>query len=323
VLKLLPSGILSGLITLDLTLTHFIGQNHHNYEIIIADDFSVDNTSDFVKKIDNEKGILRYYEVKQNKHGKKQALSEALTVATHKWVLLSDADCYPRSNHWITSMVDSITNDNIKIVLGYSPTKKKSSILSRWVHFETWATGLQYLSFAQAGLPYMGVGRNLLYDKTILKENTLSNYAHLSSGDDDLTIMQIATSENTAINLNPDSFVITEGPAHLKGYWRQKTRHYSTATSYKWQHQFLLGGYSLSQVLFYLLIIWQVFHQNWSLAMVCYGLRLILISPVVTNLQQLLEAEFNFLEFIIMDFLQAIYYPIFSFAVLFPQKNKW
>ncbi len=298
-------------------------QNHPDYELVIADDFSSDNTSDFVEKIDNETGFLKYYKVKQNKLGKKQALSEALAFSEHNWVLLTDADCRPASNSWITSMSTSRFSDKIRIILGYSPTESGSSWLSKWAHFETWLTALQYLSFASRGLPYMGVGRNMMYDKSLLTPTTLSRYSDLSSGDDDLTIMQIATKDNTTINLEPESYVYTAAPRSFSAYWKQKTRHYSTAISYKGVHIALLSGYSLSHVGFYVLLLCGLIKGPFLLSLGLYLLRLLAILPVVFRLKKRLKANFLLVDFMIFDLLQVFYYMIFSFAVLFPQKNKW
>jgi len=310
------------LVNLRKHLRSFMTQSHSNYELIIADDFSMDNTSEFVKTIDNEKGILKYYEVKQNKRGKKQALAEALDLSKHKWVLLSDGDCLPSSKKWISSMIGH-SSQTKRVVLGYSPAKRKAGLLNLWVHYETWYTAIQYLSYAHRGLPYMGVGRNLLYDKTLLTDNTLSKYDHLSSGDDDLTVMQIATGDNTSVCLSPDSFVYTAAPTHWADYWRQKTRHYSTASSYQRLHVVLLGLSAITHVMHYVLIFYFCLSGLWLVAISTYLARILGILPVVNKLRALLKTEFSWKQFLFMDFLQSLHYMIFSFAVLFPQKNNW
>ena len=94
----------------------------------------------------------------------------------------------------------------LKLYLGYGAYHKTSGILNKLIRFETFHTALQYLSYALAGLPYMGVGRNLSYKKDIfLRNKGFSSINHIPSGDDDLFINKVATKKNTAIVIDPEA----------------------------------------------------------------------------------------------------------------------
>lgn len=298
-------------------------QKYHQYDINITNDFSTDGTSELLKRIDNEKRILFEHKVSKNIAGKRAALWEGITNSRHSWVMLTDADCRPRSDLWIQSMMQARTSPDHRLVLGYSPYRTAGTIVSWWSHFEAWITGLLYLSLAHKGQPYMGVGRNLGYDKALLDRAHLDHYDHLASGDDDLTVMQMATAKNTVICLDPSSFVETEAEPSWKAYFNQKRRHYSTATSYKMNTIMLLSGYSLSQIGFYFLLVWVLLTKGVLIALSIYLIRLILILPVVHRLSLRLEAEFHLLLFPLFDLGLACYYLIFSFSVLFPKKKTW
>src|SRR5690242_2944117 len=98
--------------------------------------------------------------------GKKFPLSMGIKSARYEIVLLTDADCVPASEFWMQKMQDGYY-DNKQIVLGYGAFHKKPGMLNKLIRFETFHSALQYLSFALAGLPYMGVGRNLSYKKEL------------------------------------------------------------------------------------------------------------------------------------------------------------
>ncbi len=311
-----------------LHLNKVLAQDYGKLEIIVSDDHSTDNTSAYIstqqqKWIDKENIDFLYHKVKENKQGKKQALSEAIAHSRHSWVLLTDADCFPNSDQWAKTMMQAAFSPKTEIILGYSPIVAKNTWVSQWAHFEGWLTALQYLSLAVHGRPYMGVGRNLAYKKELVTPQTYDQYADLASGDDDLTIMQVTTPTNTAICLDPESFVKSPAPDSWSAYYRQKTRHYSTASSYKWGTQFLLAGYSLSHVLFFVLVLALVYSGGWMWGLGMYSVRLLFLFPVVNGLKRKMEAQFSLLQFVMMDFFQCFYYLVFSFAVLFPQKNKW
>lgn len=311
---------------LSKNLPFIINQHYPLYEVILQDDHSTDGTAEKVKMIDNEKRILSVYKVNQKVAGKKQALLEGIDHARHNWLLMTDADCRPVSKNWISSMMaaqNTDSSDKIKIILGYSPYDINGTNVGYWSHFEAWITALQYLSFAIKGYPYMGVGRNMLYRKELLSENTITKYAHIASGDDDLTIMEIASSENTAISLNPDSYVSTQCEPSWSAYYKQKQRHFSTSSLYKTGTKLRLSLYSGTQVLFYALFFALLFTSAYKLALVGYLFRMLMLLPKVNSLKEKLQAKFKLWHFLFLDLGQAFYYVIFSFAVLFPQKQNW
>lgn len=304
-------------------LPSIMSQTYRNYSVLVADDFSSDNPTEFLNEIDSEKRIIKSFKVTENMPGKKAAMSEAIALSEGQLLLLTDADCAPHSEEWVTSMVSAAQEPGKQLVLGYSPYKKADSIVSRWAHFEAWLTAIQYLSYAKKGMPYMGVGRNLLYHRNLVSPEVFKKYSHLASGDDDLTVMQVATATNTAINLDPNSFVATAAPTSFRDYWNQKTRHFSTATSYQGKSKFLLSLYSFSQILFFVILTYLLFSRELYLALFIYALRMLLLLPVVARLKKKLAGEFSLLCFPIYDLCQVLFYMIFSFAVLFPQKSKW
>jgi cellulose synthase/poly-beta-1,6-N-acetylglucosamine synthase-like glycosyltransferase len=150
--------------------------------------------------------------------GKKYPLSMGIKEAKYEIVLLTDADCVPASEFWMQKMQDGYDN-GIEVVLGYSPYNKKPGFLNKIIRFDTFHTAMQYLSYALAGLPYMGVGRNLSYKKDLFFRNKgFSAINHLPGGDDDLFINKVANKDNTNIVLDPDTFTLSE-PKNNFGEW--------------------------------------------------------------------------------------------------------
>ena len=60
---------------------------------------------------------------------------------------------------------------SVEIVLGYGGFHKRPGILNKLIRFDTFHNALQYLSYALAGIPYMGVGRNLSYKRALFFDN--------------------------------------------------------------------------------------------------------------------------------------------------------
>jgi hypothetical protein len=139
-----------------------------------------------------------------------------------------------------------------KIVLGYSPYKKRKGLVNALIRFDAFHAGMQYLSLALAGMPYMGVGRNLLYHKELFFQNKgFINHYTISSGDDDLFINRVANRKNTGIVASRESFVWTEPKRSMAQWFQQKRRHYTTGGHYRFGHQLVLGLYAILQLLFW------------------------------------------------------------------------
>jgi len=254
--------------------------------------------------------------------GKKYPLSMGIKEARYEIVLLTDADCVPASEHWMHKMQDGYHN-GIEVVLGYSPYKKGPGILNKIIRFDTFHTALQYLSYALAGMPYMGVGRNLSYKKDVFFRNKgFSAINHVPGGDDDLFINKVATKENTAIVIDPDTFTLSEPKKSFSDWFRQKARHYTTAKYYKTQHKLLLGLYSFSHVLFYPLLIVSLFF-DWRLALSLFGIRLVVQGYIFQKTMQRLGEDDLFPWWWLLDIWMFLYYIIFSTALWKKPRKAW
>jgi glycosyltransferase involved in cell wall biosynthesis len=254
--------------------------------------------------------------------GKKYPLSMGIKEARYEIVLLTDADCIPASEFWMQKMQDGY-DKGIEVVLGYGAYKRAPGVLNKIIRFDTFHTALQYLSYALAGQPYMGVGRNLSYKKDVfLRNKGFSAINHVPGGDDDLFINKVATSQNTAIVIDKDTFTLSDPKKNFGEWFRQKARHYSTAKYYKPRHKFLLGLYSFSHILFYPLLIVSLFY-DWRVALSLYGIRLIVQGIVFHKTMRRLGEEDLFPWWWLLDIWMFAYYLIFSSTIWKKPRQNW
>ena len=225
------------------------------FEVIVVDDASTDDTATLLLTLQNTYKHLKVITLPQNSSrilkGKKHALSKGVAAAKYNWLALTDADCIPASNQWL-SLITAPLAVGKEIVAGYGGYNTRKGLLNSFVRWETLHTFLQYSSYAQAGLPYMAVGRNMACTKQVLEAAQQSDiWNALPSGDDDLLVRITGTGSNTAIVCHPLSFTYTEAKPDLKSWARQKQRHLSTGKYYKAGIKALLGGYALSHSAFW------------------------------------------------------------------------
>lgn len=296
-----------------------------SHEIVVVNDNSTDEgryvIDEFQKMFKNINHVQLTQEAKMIT-GKKFPLSMGIKSAKYEIVLLTDADCVPASEFWMQKMQDQY-NDETEIVLGYGAYHKKPGLLNKLIRFETFHTAMQYLSYALAGTPYMGVGRNLSYKKNVfLRNKGFSSINHIPSGDDDLFINQVANGVNTAVVIDPQAHTLSEPKKSWGDWMTQKYRHYTTSKYYKPKHKFLLGLYSLTLFLVYPLLALSIIYFNWWLALSVYGIRLIIQAILFYKGMKKLNEQDLWPWFLFLDIWMFFYY-LFTLPAIWkaPRKN--
>jgi glycosyltransferase involved in cell wall biosynthesis len=295
------------------------------HEIVLVNDNSEDESKylleEFKKSFKNLNIVALTQEAKMIS-GKKFPLSIGIKSAKHETLLLTDADCYPASENWMQLMQDGY-DDDIEIVIGYGAYKKKPGILNKLIRFETFQTALQYFSYALAGMPYMGVGRNLSYKKDVFIRNKgFSSINQMPSGDDDLFINQVANKKNTAIVIDKDAHTISEPKTTFHDWMSQKYRHYTTSKYYKKQHSFLLALYAISQFLIYpLLAVALIFTKEYILLVSIWGARFI-IQGIVLRITMKKLNELDLWPWYLFFDIWSFFYYIFTLPSVWKAPNK-
>ena len=115
---------------LEQNLESIVNQNYSNFEIVLVDDASDDDTllifNSFKKKYSASSQPVHVLSIpKEDSQGKKKALSLGIQQALNDLILLTDADCRPSSRNWIRTMIDSFDSEK-HLILGYGPYKKQN-----------------------------------------------------------------------------------------------------------------------------------------------------------------------------------------------------
>jgi hypothetical protein len=215
-------------------------------------------------------------------------------------------------------------DQHTEIVLGYGAYHKKKGLLNKIIRFETFHTAIQYLSYALAGMPYMGVGRNLSYKKDLFIRNKgFSSINHIPSGDDDLFINKVANKKNTAIIIDPETITRSVPKTTWKGWFRQKSRHYTTAKYYRAGHKFLLGLYFITQFLFYPSLAAAAVLYDWKLSLAVFGARFLLQAFIFRRVMKKMDEKDLWPWFLFFDLWMFFYYLIFAPALWKKPVARW
>jgi poly-beta-1,6-N-acetyl-D-glucosamine synthase len=184
---------------------------------------------------------------------------------------------------------------------------------------------VQYFSLALRGMPYMGVGRNLMYNRSLFERaGGFRAHEHIASGDDDLFVNATATRENTRVVLDENSFVYSLPEKSWRGYYNQKKRHLSTARSYRLLHKTVLGALSGSHFLHYAAAAWLLAAGVLAPVVVCsVVLRWALITARWNDILRRLHQRDLLPWVILMDVMYLGFYTVLAPALFAGKRNRW
>lgn len=225
-------------------LLSIISQNYpsNNFEVIIADDDSQDNTSRIVESL-----LVKYPQVdlrlikmqdialltKLQAH-KKAAIAYCIQESKYDWIITSDADT-SRETDWLNCLSGFILHNQPYLVSMPVRMKEQSSLLENLQALEFMGLiGIGAASMANKA-PNMCNGANLAYRKDIFYQcNGFEGIDDIASGDDELLMHKIHNlfPEKVMFLRNKQVMVSTYPENTWKAFLNQRKRWVSKSAKY-------------------------------------------------------------------------------------------
>lgn len=266
-------------------LPSVLEQDYPSYEVVVVNDCSEDNTFDILGDMMKRYPHLKVSMIQKDPgftHTKKLAMLIGIKAAKNEMLAFTDADCRPATAHWLRE-VAAAAKPGSDIIIGYGGYLPGEGMLNRYIRYETMFTGMQYFGMAMAGIPYMGVGRNLAYRRSFFFDSGgFGPHNHIMSGDDDLFVNRNATADNCSLMLNHDSFTLSAAQKSLGAWIKQKRRHLSAAAYYKKDDKIRLFLEPFSRVSYYgLLIALLIMLASWPIVLFVALSRLVMRAVIL------------------------------------------
>jgi len=304
-------------------------QNYPDFEVIVVNDCSEDNSYEILGKFAMQYPNLKISTVNKDSkftHNKRFAQFIGIKAAKNDLLLFTDADCQPESDKWLEGMTSNF-EDNILFVLGYGGYLNEKGLLNKFIRYDSMTIAMQYLGMAIRGLPYMGVGRNLAFRRSVFFANKgYGAHNHIISGDDDLFVNTNATMKNTRVEFRHGTHTRSVPSSGLGEWITQKKRHLTTAPYYKLRDRVLLITETLTRVIFYSsFIVLLSFTFLWPFVLGIFGLRLITQIFTFLLIQKKLNESGLVTYSLFFDIFSPIIYSLLLFSNLLdnPGKNRW
>ena len=310
-------------------LPSVLKQDYSNYEVIVVNDCSEDNSyivlGDFIRQYPHLK-VSTITKDPKFTHNKKFAQFIGIKASKNEILLFTDADCQPESDKWLAGMASHF-DKKTSFVLGYGGYQKKTGLLNKYIRYDCMFIAMQYLGMAIRGLPYMGVGRNLAYRRSLFFDKKgFGAHSQLISGDDDLFVNSNAAAANTKVEFRKEIHTRSVPCSGLAEWITQKKRHLTTAPYYKTRDKLILFIEPASRILFYASFIVLLTKLTfWPLTLSIFGLRLIVQIVVIVLIQKKLNESGLIVPALFFD----IFSPMINGVTYLsnfrskPGKNGW
>ena len=310
-------------------LPSVLEQEYPDYEVIVVNDCSEDDSynvlGEFLKKYPN----LRISNISKDPkftHNKKFAQFIGIKAAKNEILVFTDADCRPESEKWL-GITASRFDGETDFVLGYGGYFSRPGLMNRYIRYDSMVIAMQYLGMAIRKLPYMGVGRNLAYRRSLFFDKKgFGSHTHLASGDDDLFVNSHATKNNVAVEFRKESHTRSVPSSGFFEFLKQKKRHFTTARHYRPLHKVLLIAEPATRLFFYssfIVLISDLF--LWPVLLGIFGARLIAQMTVFTLVRTKLNEKGLLPWMPIFDILSPFINTGIYFGSMVQRagKNRW
>ncbi|MBX2815880.1 MAG: glycosyltransferase [Saprospiraceae bacterium] len=297
-------------------LTQFEGPVH------VVDHGSEDGTAHFLDVLANRFDQLIRWSIPRTFSGKKEALQFGLDQISTKYVLLTDADCTPRSDQWSNLMFGCLEPHALACI-GISPLRGGSTGAGRFAAYDALLIALGYAYRTVKGKPYMAVGRNLLVETDEMRGALKKDDRKHLGGDDDLAINEIKKRGAISICLDPMAVTYSPSPSTWKEVWDQRRRHLATSHEYDFRDQWYLLMLSASHWMHLSGVLLLIFLSQCGAAFSLYFLRLIVLYWGMHRFAVPLHGS-SLLPWIpLLDLFYLFYYPLVALLLTSRSKQTW
>lgn len=308
-------------------------QEYPEFQVVVVNDASSDETDDLLKKLALQYPHLYHTflpEGVQSVSPKKMALTVGIKAAKYDYLLFTEANCLPSSTNWISSMMKQFT-PGTSVVLSYSRYEAIKGIFKRLIAYDNLFQGMRYLGLAAAKRPYMGIGRNLAYRKDLFfSQKGFASHLNLFSGEDDLFISDVAKRSNTRVEVSPDAVmnIVTDD---VKSHWKEaRINQIYTSSYYKPMAKFRTGMEIFSRYAFYALFIALLVLGliNWNVPLlitdgVLFLLRYIVQLIVINRTAKTLNDKRFYFSILVFDLILPCYVMFLRFDKMFHRRKSY
>lgn len=206
------------------------------WEIVLVNDHSTDQGPGIIQRYISGKQKLKITLLNAAGQGKKQSLLEGVRFASGNLIVCTDADCIAGKN-WLSSIVSFYEQEHPLLIFGAVVYEQGGNFLQKFFSFEFMSLVASGAGSGASGLPFMGNGANLAFERDAFLEAGAEAQKQEHASGDDVFLIQYLTQKYGSHTIrflkNKASIIRTSPPGSFKEFMRQRIRWGSKARAYE------------------------------------------------------------------------------------------
>lgn len=196
---------------LEKNLPAMLEQVYPNFEVIVVDESSTDETDDVLKRLKSQYSNLYTTFIPQSSHylsRRKLALTVGVKAAKKEWVAFVDVASRPADSHWLANMAQHATDEH-DIVMGYANYDDETN---RYYRFRQLLNAARNIRKAQCSTAYASGGCAIAMRRRVFMDaNGFQKNLEYLRGEYDFLVNEYAKPGRVAVAI--EAVIVKDAPS--------------------------------------------------------------------------------------------------------------
>lgn len=306
-------------------LPNLVNQNYHDYELILVDNASSDETLDIFKEYAQMFSNIRLCRVENIEafwNNKKYAQTLAIKASKNEYLLFIDAEQNIDNEFWIMSMASNFTF-NKTIILGPSMYIKLKGFFNKIIRFDSVFSQLHSFAWTNYGSPFSYYSKNIGYKKEeFYKVNGFITHMNNRLGEQEFFMNEASQSKNTTFTISKKAFLYLEPITKLNEWQKKKNEDEMILSKLNHATRLKVRLFNTSQFLFFVFAIVLLSLQiEWIITTIIITFRYLISWIVVGKSLSKFQQKDLIWMFPILEFHRTINQVKYSLRSIFRKKT--
>jgi Glycosyltransferases, probably involved in cell wall biogenesis len=241
---------------LEKNLTGLLTQDYPEYEIIVVDNGSVDDTEDVLIRLKNIYQHLKSTKIpidEKFKHNKKLAITIGVKAAKFDQIIHLNPNSFTYSKTWLQN---TVANAQGKLYNAYSNFESQKGFFYNFLRYDIIKHTIKLASFTNVNKLYAGNSFNMSFLKSDFLENKgYAGNAHFEAGYDHILSLDLAKKTKYTFSTSPDSKITIDTKNYYNTWKTINKQYFKSRKHIPLKRKLLLDLEPFAQFLFVVLLI--------------------------------------------------------------------